>query len=476
MLFNSYAFLLVFLPIVLIGWWFVLRNPLQRTAFLAASSFAFYAYHDFPTGAKLLPLLMLAIAVGYVSGARMHASNDDTVRRRWLVGTLVFNVGMLAAFKYLGFFAVTADFFLGLAGVGREVPVVDVIFPIGISFYTFTSMSYTIDVYRRAVPPARSMLEYAAFMTFFPHLVMGPIVRFSEMGPQLRDLPRRLSGAMLITGTFFLACGLVKKLVLADAIAPTVDRLFAVSDQLTVVSGWVAAVGYSMQLYFDFSAYSDMAVGVALLLGFHFPQNFNSPYKATSMSQFWSRWHMTLSRWLRDYLYFPLGGSRNGRRKTLRNVVIVMFVGGLWHGGNWTFVVWGLAHGVLLVVENVCAKRGLVPPSRWMKQALMLFWVILLRVIFRAPSLAVSVTIMAAMFGANGFGLDQLTRSAETGASVPIWLVTTLVLMFVFVLTAPNTWEIVIRPTRQRAMQLGFAMGTSVLLLAVPAPFIYIQF
>lgn len=476
MLFNSYVFLFAFLPLVLLGWWVVLRTPAQRTVFLALASFSFYAYHDFPTGAKLLPLLLLTIVVGYVSGRRMSAARSDAVRRRWLVGTLVLNVGMLAAFKYLGFFAVTAEFVLGLAGVGAEVPVLDVIFPIGISFYTFTSMSYSIDVYRRAVPPARSLVEYATFMTFFPHLVMGPIVRFSEMGPQLRDLPRRLSGAMLVSGTFFLVCGLVKKLVLADSIAPTVDRLFEASDQLTVVSGWAAAIGYSLQLYFDFSAYSDMAVGVALLLGFHFPQNFNSPYKATSMSQFWSRWHMTLSRWLRDYLYFPLGGSRGGRAKTLRNVVIVMFIGGLWHGGNWTFVVWGLAHGALLVVENVAASRGIVPPSRWMKQALMLFWVVLLRVIFRAPTLTVSFAIMGAMFGANGLGIDQLTRTAAEGASVPVWFAATLALMSVFVLTAPNTWEIVLRPTRRAAVQLGFALGACVLLLAVPAPFIYIQF
>ncbi|MCW2955490.1 MAG: Peptidoglycan O-acetyltransferase [Thermoleophilia bacterium] len=476
MLFNSYIFLLVFLPLVLLGWWVVLRTPMQRTIFLAASSFTFYAYHDFPMGAKLLPLLALAIVVGYYSGVRMTRSTDEAARRRWLAATLVFNVAMLCFFKYLGFFAGTMEWFAGIAGRHVSVDVWDVVFPIGISFYTFTSMSYSVDVYRRSSPPARSLLEYATFMTFFPHLVMGPIVRFSEMGPQLQSLPKRLTGAMATAGIFLLTCGLCKKLVLADSIAPTVDRLFAASDQLTIVSSWAAAVGYTLQLYFDFSGYSDMAVGIALLLGFRFPQNFNSPYKATSMSQFWGRWHMTLSRWLRDYVYFPLGGSRSGRLKTLRNVVIVMFIGGLWHGGNWTFVVWGLAHGALLVIENVAKQRGWSPANAWVRRALMMFWVTYLRVIFRASTLAVGFSMMGAMFGTNGIGLGQLEWTGSAGATVTVPFLLLLAAMLVFVNVAPNSWEVRLQPTRWRSYAVGAAAATAVLLLATPAPFIYLQF
>ncbi len=477
MLFNSYVFLLLFFPLVLAGWWIVLRTPQQRLLLLAGSSLVFYGYHDFPMGVKLIPLLCLAIVVGYVSGRRMTALEDSARRRRaWLVGTLAFNVGMLCFFKYLGFFASTINFFAGELGRADAVPVWEVIFPIGISFYTFTSMSYSVDVYRRNVPPARSLLEYATFMTFFPHLVMGPIVRFSEMGPQLRALPRKLSGDMLTTGLFFVVCGLFKKLVIADALAPTVNRLFSNGDDLTVVSGWVAALGYSLQLYFDFSGYSDMAVGIALLLGFHFPQNFNSPYKATSMSMFWSRWHMTLSRWLRDYVYFPLGGSRSGRARTLRNVVIVMFIGGLWHGQNWTFVVWGLCHGVLLVVENLASKRGFVPPSQWMKRALAFFWVVYLRIIFRAPTLAMGGTIMGACIGTNGLGLADVSKTSSVGTAVPLHYFALLTALLVFVNALPNTWEVELRLTRRNSFALGTALGTCVLLLAAPSPFIYLQF
>src|SRR4029079_4725762 len=211
--------------------------------------------------------------------------------------------------------------------------------------------------------PARNVIQYAAFVSMFPHLIAGPIVRYADIESQLERLKPRLTSGLAASGIFFFSCGLAKKLLFADALAPTVDQLFARHETLGFVSAWGAALGYSLQLYFDFSGYSDMAVGLAFLLGFRFPQNFDSRFKAVNMSDFWRRWHMSLSFFLRDYLFIPLGGSRGSRAETLRNLLIVMFLGGLWHGAAWTFAVWGLLHGVFLVVHAVASGAGLTPRS-----------------------------------------------------------------------------------------------------------------
>ena len=246
------------------------------------------------------------------------------------------NLGILAYFKYAEFFLSSLDGLGSTLGVPVDVPIVHVVLPIGISFYTFNSMSYTIDVFRRKIPATPNLLEYSTFVALFPHLIAGPIVRFTEIGDRLRRPLSGLNSRIAAVGLFFLACGLAKKLLLADQLGPDVDRLFANASELGFVAAWAAALGFSLQLYFDFSGYSDMAVGLAWLLGFSFPQNFDSPYKARNISDFWRRWNMTLSRWIRDYLFVPLGGSRGTLFQTTRNLVFTMALAGLWHGAAWT--------------------------------------------------------------------------------------------------------------------------------------------
>ena len=458
----------------------------------------FYSAFQFPTGLMLLPLLLSSTTVDYIAGNLISGREAaywlpfkirPSNRKRVLVSAMVFNLALLGIFKYLGFIGSTLNAIAGLAGLGDPVPVPDIILPIGISFYTFNSMSYTIDIYRERVQPARNLLEYSAFVALFPHLIAGPIVRYSDIDSQLRNLHTRLTSKMVGIGLYFFGVGLVKKLVIADSIAPTVNRLFDHADQLTVMSGWAAAFGYTMQLYFDFSGYSDMAVGLAMLLGLRFPQNFDSPYKSLNPSDFWRRWHMSLSRWLRDYLFIPLGGSRGGRSKTLRNLVITMFLGGLWHGAAWVFVLWGLGHGLLLVIHRIASDAGFVPPWKWLARAMTFIAVVVLWVPFRAgdislvrsgESTSVMMHVLSSMFGANGLGLGQLSRSLEmstaVGATVPLLYGVIVAALIVFVNVAPNTWEFRLVPSRTRAIVLGLASAWCILVLTAPSPFLYFQF
>jgi alginate O-acetyltransferase complex protein AlgI len=488
MLFNSFPFLCIFLPLVLLGWWVVFRRPQYRLGFLAFASYVFYSYFEFPTGLKLLPLLLLSTNVDYLAGRLIHGSEDEKYRKRVLIAALSFNLAILGIFKYMGFFANTINALAGAVGLPGEVPVYSLILPIGISFYTFNSMSYTIDIYRRRVEPSRNLLEYSAFVALFPHLIAGPIVRYSDIDSQLRNLQTKLTSRMMGIGLTFFIIGLFKKLVIADSVAPTVNRLYASSGDLTVVTGWAAALGYSFQLYFDFSAYSDMAVGLAMMLGFRFPQNFDSPYKAINPSDFWRRWHISLSRWLRDYLFIPLGGSRGSKVMTLRNLFLTMFIGGLWHGAAWVFVLWGVGHGLLLVGHAVFSERGWTPPWVWLSRSMMFIAVVLLWVPFRSgelslvesgKSMEVMFNMFGAMFGANGLGLSDLSTSGwigSTGVEVTVGFFVLLAVLLAFVNIAPNTWEIKIVPSRWRAIGLAGMAVWCVTLLGIPSPFLYFQF
>lgn len=493
-LFNSYQFLFAFLPLVLLGWWVVMRGKNLRLAYLALASYAFYAAFAFPTGLMLLPLLWASTSIDYFAGKRIYASDDPVMRKRLLSWALFANLGFLAIFKYLGFFAGTFNAVIGLFGAPGLMPVVHLLLPIGISFYTFNSMSYTIDIYRGRVKPARSIIEYSAFVAMFPHLIAGPIVRYSDIESQLKSLKTKLTSRMIAVGVFFFVCGLFKKIVIADNLVPTVDRLFAHSDQLTIISGWAAALGYAMQLYFDFSAYSDMAVGLAILLGFRFPQNFNSPYKAVNIADFWRRWHMTLSSWLRDYVFVPLGGSRAGKIMTGRNLLITMFLGGLWHGAAWVFILWGLGHGVLLAGHAILKRTGFVMHSEWMARTITFLCVVVLWVPFRAGavshtlgagsistvaenSMSIAGNVLSAMFGSHGLGLSDLSLAASSaGAQVSFAFVFFVAGLIAFVQQAPNTWEIKFVPSRRTSLTLAAMCGWSILLLAAPSPFLYFQF
>ena len=466
MLFNSYIFLFGFLPCVLVGWWTLRTKPL-RLIFLTGSSWFFYAWWDW----RYLPILLASTSVDYVAGLWIARSGDERRRRLLLAASLATNVGILAYFKYAGFF------FSSLNGIGRAVgasphlPSLHIVLPIGISFYTFNSMSYTIDVFRRKVEPTRSVLEYTTFVGLFPHLIAGPIVRFTDLAEQLKRLTPRLTSRHAALGVFFLSCGLVKKLLIADQLHPYITRLYADHAHLGLLTGWAAAVGYSLQLYFDFSGYSDMAVGLAWLLGFRFPQNFNSPYKAENISDFWRRWHMSLSSWFRDYLFIPLGGSRLGTGRTTINLVVTMFLAGLWHGAAWTFVVWGLVHGTFLGGHALLRRAGLTPGSVTLNRVVTFALVCGAFVIFRSPNLGTAGDVLSSMVGFGG-----LDSAAQLDALLPVKFALLVAALLVFVNVAPNTWQIRIKPRVWQGMAAGIGAAVAIMTISQPHPFIYFQF
>ncbi len=466
MLFNSFSFLFGFLPCVLAGWWLLPRKPL-RLVFLTGSSWFFYAWWDW----RYLPVLIGATSVDYLAGLWISRTDDEARRRLLLGASLATNIGILAYFKYAGFFFDSLNGIGSALGARPELPSLHIVLPIGISFYTFNSMSYTIDVFRRRVEPTRSVLEYTTFVGLFPHLIAGPIVRFTDLASQLKRLTPRLTSQYAALGAFFLACGLVKKLLIADQLHPYVSRLYTDHAHLGLLTGWAAAVGYSLQLYFDFSGYSDMAVGLAFLLGFRFPQNFNSPFKAANISDFWRRWHMSLSSWFRDYLFIPLGGSRRGAKRTVANLVVTMFLAGLWHGAAWTFVVWGLVHGTFLGGHAVLRRLGLTPASVAVNRIVTFALVCGAFVIFRSPSLGAAGDVLSAMIGTNG-----LDPAARIDALLPIKFGLLIAALLVFVNVAPNTWQIRIRPRVWQGMAAGVAASLAVMTISQPHPFIYFQF
>jgi alginate O-acetyltransferase complex protein AlgI len=340
MVFTSFAFL-KFFTVVFIALWLTRTRTLRQLLILVASAF-FYGYWK----PAYLLLLLTPSMIDYWCSIHIEDSDDRKVRRNWLLVSLVTNLGLLAYFKYTNFFIDNISLLMG-----RRIPHLDILLPVGISFYTFKTLSYTIDVYWRHIPACRSLWKYAMFVTYFPELVAGPIVRASVFLPQMsRSL--RPSWSRTFLGLQVVLLGVTKKLVIADRMSGLVDPVFAnpaAFGPFTVIS---AVVAYSLQIYCDFSGYSDIAIGVSKIIGFDLPENFNMPYLATSLTEFWRRWHMTLSGWLRDYLYIPLGGNRHGRLKTYRNLMITMLLGGLWHGASWNFVFWGLLHGCGLAVNH----------------------------------------------------------------------------------------------------------------------------
>jgi alginate O-acetyltransferase complex protein AlgI len=467
MLFNSYSFLFGFLPCVLAGWWGLSRWRPLRLAFLTVASWFFYAWWDW----HYLPVLIGATSIDYVAGLGLARTENEPRRRLLLAASLTTNVGILAYFKYAGFFFGSVNGIGSALGFGAGLPSLHILLPIGISFYTFNSMSYTIDIFRRRIEPTRDVLEYTTFVGLFPHLIAGPIVRFTDLADQLKRLTPRLTSEAASRGAFFLSCGLVKKLLIADQLNPYVARLYGGHAHLGLVTGWAAAVGYSLQLYFDFSGYSDMAVGLACLLGFNFPQNFNSPFRAVNISDFWRRWHMSLSSWFRDYLFIPLGGSRLGAKRTVLNLVVTMFLAGLWHGAAWTFVVWGLVHGFFLGSHAVLRRAGLTPTSAAVNRALTFLAVCAAFVIFRSASLPVAGDVLGSMLGLHG-----LDATPQLDALLPIKFAVLIASLLVFVNVAPNTWQIRLRPRVWQGMASGLAAAIAVMTIAQPHPFIYFQF
>ena len=401
MVFTSWVFLKFFV-IVLIGLRLSPTRRLRQLLLLIASAY-FYAYWN----PWYLLVLLTPSMIDYFTAIKIEDSDDSLVRKRWLVLSLVTNLGLLAYFKYTNFFIDNIAILLQ-----RPIGHLDILLPVGISFYTFKTLSYTIDVYRREIKTCRSLWQYAMFVTYFPELVAGPIVRASIFLPQLKrslspSWPRAVIGMQLVL------LGVTKKLLIADRLSVFADAIFAnpaAYSPLTVLSGVLA---YSLQIYCDFSGYSDIAIGVSKIIGFDLPENFNMPYLATSMIDFWRRWHITLSNWLRDYVYFSIGGLRKNPLNKYRNVLITMLLGGLWHGASWTFVFWGFLHGVGLIVnhwweDNRRRKRRKARSDWWIKG---LCWgatfgfVCITWVFFRAQNFSTAIVILRKMIGVDQGGI-----------------------------------------------------------------------
>lgn len=462
MLFNSYVFIFCFLPVAIAGWW-MLRGTSSRLLFITLASYFFYGWWDW----RFLPLMIASTTVDYIAGGKIAASDSPAVRKRWLIGSLAFNLAVLGFFKYTGFFADSVNRVAAAMGGAAMLPTLHLILPLGISFYTFNSMSYTIDVYRNKVRPAKSVLHFSAFVALFPHLVAGPIVRYSDIEDEFNALKARLSSTQASIGLYFFVVGLAKKLLIADHLAGPVNAFFDSTQPHGALPAWLGVLGYNFQLYFDFSGYSDMAVGLAHLLGIQFPQNFNSPYKATNVAEFWQRWHISLSTWLRDYLFFPLGGSRGTIWRTALNIGITMFLGGLWHGANWTFVVWGLYHALLLGGYLLLKKRGWGIQSPVAGCCLTFLLVMQARVFFRADTLHRAGQVFAEMFGAAGIGSLQLFSGPWL-----LLLVTAAGICFF----CKNSWELQPEPRPVYAYALAIVLIVTVLFLGGESPFLYFQF
>ena len=391
MIFSSprfFVFLIVVLGLLAIPF----RHELKKRVLLVASC-TFYAAWDY----RYLALLLLVSVIDYYCAARIAATDAAPARRRWVTYSVTSNLAILAYFKYYDFFIGNVNHVLSLGGL--HLPVLQILLPAGISFYTFKSMSYTLDVYRREIEPCESLMDYATFVTFFPELIAGPIVRASIFLPQMT---RRIgpTADRLAAGASLFLLGLTKKVVIADRLAAPVDQVFA---QPALYSGrmlWLAVIGYSMQIYCDFSGYSDMAIGTAKMIGYDLPENFNMPYVAKSVAEFWHRWHMTLSAWLRDYLYIPLGGNRRGRGRTYVNLMLTMLLGGLWHGANWNFVLWGGLHGVALAAHKFyrtqAGDRFRLPA--FVAWPITLLFVVLCWIPFRAARFSDTMQMLGGMF------------------------------------------------------------------------------
>jgi alginate O-acetyltransferase complex protein AlgI len=394
MSFTSVVFALFFAVLIALYQLLPLR---YRKSLLLAAGLYFYAYWDW----RFLGLMMTCIGADFFLALQIERAKGRETKRRYLVVSLLLNFGLLGFFKYYNFFATSASAALG--GLGVHLPHLTIILPIGISFFTFESMSYTFDVYRGTLVPCRRIIDFALFIAFFPRLVAGPIIRASHFLPQLKR-PLTLRWSDVQAGWFILLSGLIKKMVLADNLAVFVDPVFQAPHLYNSLTNWLAVVSYALQLYYDFSGYSDMAVGLAKVFGFDLPINFSAPYGAASLTDFWRRWHISLSRWLRDYVYIPLGGSRAGTPRTYLNLMLTMLLGGLWHGASWNFVAWGGLHGLGLAVRKastaVVATRspsthfvGTRTLPRPLAHAITLLFVVLLWVPFRARDWATTVAM-----------------------------------------------------------------------------------
>jgi alginate O-acetyltransferase complex protein AlgI len=413
MLFPTLTFAVFFLLVYPAYWFLRERGGWAWKPFILIASYIFYGFWDW----RFVSLIIASTIVNQWLAVGIDPPGYR-LRRLLLIIAVAFNLGILGVFKYYGFFIDSFNTALRRLDLGTRLPMLEIIVPVGISFFTFQAITYVVDIYKGKIKPA-SLINFAVYLAFFPHLVAGPIVRAAEFIPQLRQ-PQPVERRQASRAAWLIAIGLFKKVVIASNVATAiVDPVFALPGQHSAPEILLAVYGYAVQIYADFSGYTDMAIGIALLLGITFPQNFDRPYSAISIQDFWRRWHMTLSRWLRDYLYIPLGGSRHGEVKRYRNLIITMTLGGLWHGASLTFVAWGLFHGIGQAVErwitNRRAARGIPEPAQisparqWLGRLLTFHFVCVGWILFRADSFGTAVSVLTRLFTAWGGAAPLVT-------------------------------------------------------------------
>ena len=443
--------------------YYALPRPQWQLAFLLLMSLVFYAYWSIP----YLFLLIVVVVLDFWLAAAIHRSENTGRRRGLLILSLVLNLGLLFFFKYAGLVATTINH---LAPV---LPAISLVLPIGLSFYTFQSLSYVIDVYRRHSSAHPSLLSYSTYVTMFPHQISGPLVRHNTIIPQLEDgATYRVQSDNLWRGAFFFVTGLAKKILIADFISRGINPIITNMATASNSEAWLAMVGYTLQLYFDFSGYSDMATGLCLMLNIRLPQNFDSPYKSGSITEFWQRWHMTLSSWLRDYLYISLGGNRGTKFATYRNLMLTMALGGLWHGATWMFALWGIYHGLLLAIERATGiGRGITPNA--LRIALVFPLAALGWILFRAPDLSIATVWYQKVFLLNPtLSWDLLSIPIKHRDRFGVAFLAGLVIVF----AARNTWRIAFAPSYRNVLLLVLLFALCLPFLGDESPFLYFQF
>lgn len=456
MLFNSIVFLFAFLPITYFVFW-NLKTKSSRYFWLTLTGYVFYGWWD----ARFCWLMLFSTLVSYFAGLAILNAKNNKSKKLAMLSAITVDLTLLGFFKYYNFFADNLTWAV-------DLPALKIILPVGISFYTFHTMSYIIDAYRGTIKPTRNFFEFSCYVSLFSQLVAGPIVRFRQIEDDLEKIDKSDKFAKLDEGISFFLIGLFKKVLIADSIAAIIDPAFLNINQLSSSGVWLLMLGYTYQLYFDFSGYSDMAVGLGYLFGIRIPQNFNSPYKATDISDFWRRWHISLSTWLRDYLYIPLGGNRVSPLRTKINLLVTMFLGGLWHGANWTFVIWGMLHGLYLIINQLWKEHVNARTSPFVGKIITFLCVIIAWVFFRAADLNSAFMILNKMFTHS---VGDLPNKWETLAGV-------LVLSIIVAHTLPNAFEV--KHKHKTAMAWGMAALFFVCLVRIIAnnnsPFLYFQF
>lgn len=464
MVFSSLTFLCIFLPVVLALYYLRIRNIL-----LIAVSLLFYAY-----GEPVYVLLMIAsIIINYIFGRLLGTEHKK--KRQWILAiAVVINIGLLVVFKYLDMMVQTVNQLSG-----SEIPLVGLALPIGISFFTFQALSYVIDVYRREVEPQKNLWNVMLYISFFPQLIAGPIVKYHDIQEQIDN--RNTDVKEIAEGLRRFIIGLSKKVLISNTMAVTADALFAAgAGELNILSAWIAAIAYMLQIYFDFSGYSDMAIGMGHMFGFRFLENFRYPYISANIQEFWRRWHISLSTWFKEYLYIPLGGNRKGKARTCLNKMIVFFSTGLWHGANWTFVLWGLWHGVFLLFEQVCPVKKL---PKVLAHIYALLVVCVGFVMFRADTFVQGMFMIGTMFGDWEFSSVQMAIVWEQ--LTPIFLVTLVVAVFGSAPLIPKAAEacLVRENLRKPATYFSYMASFVLLILCMLSlssgtynPFIYFRF